>query len=52
MEMRFKCPECKLLRYPEEEIVKKGRKAWLVITCRVCGYKDLRDIKAEKPKDD
>jgi hypothetical protein len=46
------CPGCKLFRFPEEEIVKKGKKAWVIRTCRICGYKDIEELKANRRHDE
>lgn len=47
MELRIRCLGCGLLRYPEIEIVKKGRKKWKITTCRVCKYHDIQEHRDE-----
>lgn len=37
------CLNCKNVRIPDIEHVKKGRKHWTVYTCRICKRKDIEE---------
>lgn len=52
MHLKMACPGCKLLRYPDEEIVTKTKKRWLIRTCRVCKYKDIEIYDPRKHEED
>lgn len=39
------CENCKNVRVPEIEHVKKGRKRWTIYTCRICKAKDIEETK-------
>lgn len=46
--LKMACPGCKLVRFPDQELVKKGKKTWLIRTCRVCKYKDLEEYTLDR----
>lgn len=44
-EQSWPCPNCKLTRFPDEDVVRKDKKLYMIRLCRVCKYQDIEELK-------